>query len=162
MSVEVFSFRIARANVHPKDVKWMPFWLGEFAAFLHVDASKELVFDEPIVRTFLQCLRDKGVPAWKRLQAVRSIEWYLALVQRSIKLDLHDYKSKLTELAQRERCALSGETLTQCLVKDCQESSIHKSQSRFELYVAACDFAPSDFNRRSVCKLGTPLYSPCR
>ncbi len=110
MSVEVFSFRIARANVHPNDVKWMPFWLGEFAAFLHVDASKELVFDEPIVRTFLQCLRDKGVPAWKRLQAVRSIEWYLALVQRSIKLDLHDYKSKLTELAQRERCALSGET----------------------------------------------------
>ncbi len=89
MSVESFSFRIAKANVHPNDVKWMPFWVSEFASFLRCDASTELAFDEPMVRTFLQNLRDRSVPAWKRLQAVRSIEWYMALVQRGVRFDLH-------------------------------------------------------------------------
>jgi len=31
MSVEQFSYRLGKSQIHPNDEKWMPRWLNEYA-----------------------------------------------------------------------------------------------------------------------------------
>ncbi len=77
MSVALFRDRLAKSRLHPNDIKWMPSWLLEFAK--NRPSSDGLIsFTESDVLKFLQNLRDAKVPCWQRLQAARSLEWYLA------------------------------------------------------------------------------------
>ncbi len=76
MSAYEFIGRLSRAQVRENDKKWMPKWLAEYASFSRQDSSQKLMLRESDVLDFLQTLRDRGVPAWQRLQAARTLDWY--------------------------------------------------------------------------------------
>ena len=62
-----------------------------------------LPVNEEGVLKFLRSLRDRGIPAWQRLQAARSVEWYQELVLQHCELDFGGFKRKLGELAEVEK-----------------------------------------------------------
>lgn len=103
MSVEVFSHRLGKVQVHPNDLVFMPKWIEEYANVLGKSASETLPVSEEVLLVFLRSLRDRRVEAWRRLQACRAVEWYQSLVLKSCELDFGSYKLKLGELAERER-----------------------------------------------------------
>jgi integron integrase len=107
MSVEVFSHRLGRAEVHPSDRKWIPRWLDEYARYLGA-VQGILAVSSDKVQGFLLSLRSRGVPAWQRLQAARAVEWYQLLVLDRRDVDFSYFKQKLGELAERERRAGEG------------------------------------------------------
>jgi hypothetical protein len=102
MSTELFRVRLAKAQVHPDDLKWMPKWLDEYARFQRVSEGTLAVEQDGVLR-FLRALRDRGAPARQRLQAVRSVEWYQSLVLQRSDVDFAPFKQKLGELAEAER-----------------------------------------------------------
>ena len=71
MSRELFRHRLGRVQVHPNDLKWMPVWLDEYARPQNSADGQQLVVNAESVLAFLRELRDRGAPAWRRLQAVR-------------------------------------------------------------------------------------------
>ena len=84
MSVALFRDRLAKSRLHPNEIKWMPSWSSEFAkdqTLVHC----VLPFAENAILKFSQKLRGRNVPAWQRLHAARSLEWYQTMV-----LDLFD------------------------------------------------------------------------
>ncbi len=103
MSRELFRHRLSRVQVHPNDLKWMPVWLDEYARPQNAAAGQVLVVNAASVLSFLRGLRDRGAPAWQRLQAVRSVEWYQALVLQRTDVDFAPFKQKLGELADAEK-----------------------------------------------------------
>ena len=103
MSLHEFIGRLSRAQVSENDKKWMPKWLAEYASFSRQDSSQKLSLNEPDVLRFLRGLRDRGVPAWQRLQATRTLDWYQSLVGKQQTVDFSPIVTKLNELAQRER-----------------------------------------------------------
>ena len=107
MSIALFRERLAKSRLHPDDIKWMPRWLQEFARS-HPEADGLIRFSDPDVLRFLQQLRDRKVPAWQRLQAARTLEWYQTLVLRESVIDFSHYKLTLQELAEREKQAKSS------------------------------------------------------
>jgi len=104
MSTELFRQRLARAEVHPNDRKWMPRWLDEYASQQPAGTSRLEVTSDRVLH-FLRSLRDRGAPAWQRLQAARAVEWYQSLVVRQALVDFGPFKQKLGEFAERERRA---------------------------------------------------------
>jgi len=111
MSVEQFCFRLGKSQIHPNDKKWMPPWLEEYAKGLGSGQAVALPVTEEGVLAFLRSLRDRGVPAWQRLQAARSVEWYQELVLQRREVDFGGFKRKLGELAEVEkRTGGSGST----------------------------------------------------
>ena len=82
---------------------WFPRWLGRYAALANCSGEATIPVDRERVIRFLRMLRDKGVPAWQRLQAVEALECYLTIVRRDNSWPLKEVRLKLTELAQRER-----------------------------------------------------------
>ena len=103
MSVELFRQRLSRSQVHPNDIKWMPKWLDEFASQQADPAAGMFKFDTAIVTRFLQSLRDRGAPAWQRLQAARTLEWYQMLLHDTMEVDFGPFKAKLAERAELDR-----------------------------------------------------------
>lgn len=103
MSVEQYYYRLNRAQLHPKDATYMPKWLEEYALCQKRSTTETLIVDSDHVLAFLRQLRDRGTPAWKRLQACRAVEWYQALVLETDGLDFGPFKRKLGELAEVER-----------------------------------------------------------
>jgi len=82
----------------------MPGWFGQFAQ--NRPAIDGLIwFSTEDVLKFLQKLRDGKVPAWQRLQAARSLEWYQTLVLRVSTVDFSEFTIKLQEFAEKERRA---------------------------------------------------------
>jgi hypothetical protein len=104
MSVATFRERLAKSRLHPDDIKWMPKWMTEFAKDRTL-VNDILSFDETDVLKFLQRLRDQKTPAWQRLQAARSLEWYQTLVIKSLSVDFTRFKLKLREIAEQEKRA---------------------------------------------------------
>ena len=101
MSIALFRERLAKSRLNPNDVRWMPNWLSMFAKNLH-SMDDKLAFNREDVLTFLRGLLGSSVPAWQRLQAVRSIEWYQTLVLDDSAIDFSPFKLKLQELAEKE------------------------------------------------------------
>ncbi|MEI8380385.1 MAG: hypothetical protein WCJ09_09665 [Planctomycetota bacterium] len=80
MSVEAFSGLLGRCDVSPTGKRWFPVWVGRYASHLSKSPTARLAVDRETVIGFLRSLRDAGVPAWQRLQAVQSIECYRDVV----------------------------------------------------------------------------------
>ena len=108
MSTELFRVRLTRTQVHPDDREWMPKWLDEYARCQRVSEGTLAVEQEGVLR-FLRALRDRGVPAWQRLQAVRSVEWYPSLVLRRDDVDFSRFKLKPGEMAATGRQVGQGD-----------------------------------------------------
>jgi hypothetical protein len=104
MSVELFRDRLAKSRLHPNDIKWMPSWFLEFAKGKKLVDGK-LPFAYQDVLGFLQGLRDRKFPAWQRLQAARSLEWYQTMVLNTSTVDFAPFKLKLQEMADTEKRA---------------------------------------------------------
>jgi integron integrase len=104
MSVELFRDRLAKSRLHPNDIQWMPSWFSEFAKGRTLSEGV-LPFTEQDLLKFLQSLRDRKVPAWQRLQAARSLEWYQTMVLQSSDVDFSKYKLTLQEFADKEKRA---------------------------------------------------------
>ena len=79
----------------------MPHWFGAFAKGRPI-AEGLVLFSEEDVLKYLIGLRDSNVPAWQRLQAVRSLEWYQTIVQKGSAVDFSHFKLKLQELSEKE------------------------------------------------------------
>ena len=103
MSVEQFSFRLGKSQIHPHDKKWMPRWLEEYAKIVGLGQVVTMPVTEKGVLTFLRSLRARGVPAWQRLQAARTVEWYEELVLQRQEVDFAGFKRKLGELVEVEK-----------------------------------------------------------
>ncbi len=108
MSLEVFAYRLNRVQVHPNDRKWMPRWIDEYATRAQKDDEGSFVVTYDSTLTFLQGLRDRGAPAWQRLQAARSLEWYQTLVLKSCDVDFSAFKKTLGELAAKDKRVRDG------------------------------------------------------
>ncbi len=103
MSVEAFSKLLVKCDVSPNGKRWFPVWVGRYASSLKKSRTMRLAVDREMVIAFLRSLRDTGVPAWQRLQAVHSIECYRDVVLCVTTPPLNDVSQKLTEIAERER-----------------------------------------------------------
>ncbi len=107
VTVELFRDRLGRSQVHPNDRRWMPMWVAEYASQQPSEAERLEVSDERVL-CFLRSLRDRGVPAWQRLQAARAIEWYQGIVLKHGYVDFSPYIVKLGELAAIDRRSGAG------------------------------------------------------
>ena len=76
MSAETFCRKLPSLPFGKSDRKWFPSWIRRYAGSLDRSRKEALPVSESNVIRFLQTLRDNGVPAWQRLQAVRAVEAY--------------------------------------------------------------------------------------
>ena len=93
MSVERYCSRIRDSSLSPADQQWFPAWIRRYA-----EATKTTHGPLPVTREgvidFLRMLRDRGTPAWQRLQATRAIEAYQMLVLGEPGPSLQDIRMK--------------------------------------------------------------------
>ena len=102
MSTERFKFLLTDTKLSKNDKTWFPRWIKRYGI------SNRLVnglfpLSESQVMDFSRELRDNGLPAWQRLQAVRALGTYRDLVLKSAEPSLTFVKNKLSQLAARER-----------------------------------------------------------
>ena len=119
MSVEVFCYRLAKAQLSQNDKKWMPKWLEKYAAKAEKQANGCLIVSQESVLNFLVRLKQGATPAWQRLQAMRTLEWYQTLVLESSTVDFREFRKGLRLLERRERMAkanVNGDSTEQDVV----------------------------------------------
>lgn len=105
MSVEVFCYRIAKTELAKNDKQWMPKWLEKYAATAERLPDGNLVLSQELTKGFLVKLKSGGVPAWQRLQAARTLDWYQRLVLQSESVDFSGFRKGLLILVGREKAA---------------------------------------------------------
>lgn len=105
MSVEVFCYRLGKTRVSVADKKWMPKWLEIYASTSAMSASGNLILTRESVFGFLVKLKGGGTPAWQRLQAARTLEWYQKLVLDNGPVDFSEFIKGLLLLAAKEKQA---------------------------------------------------------
>ncbi len=104
MSMDLFVGRLARVSqLTSAEKQWFPKWLDGYARFGKLNMEQPIRLDQETVIGFLRSLRDNRVPAWRRLQAARSLELYQSLVLKSDAVSFFPIKSKLDEISRRER-----------------------------------------------------------
>ncbi len=108
MSVNAFRHRGAAVVRSEKDQVWFPRLLAAFARSIGKSNAEQLAIQTDQVIAYLQSMRDAGRPAWQRLQLVRAIETYQAVILREQEPSLIEIKRKLAELAARERAGDGG------------------------------------------------------
>jgi integron integrase len=111
MSVEVFCYRLGKSQLHENDKKWMPSWLEAYAVEAAKTADGNLVIEHQATLNFLIRLKAGGTPAWQRLQAMRTLEWYQSIVLETDQVDFAEFRIGLQKMAARERNlgAVAGE-----------------------------------------------------
>jgi integron integrase len=109
MSVEVFCYRLGKTQVAAADKKWMPLWLEKYASTSVKTADGNLVLTRESVLDFLVKLKKGGTPAWQRLQATRTLEWYQKLLLDGGPVDFSEFIKGLLFLAAKEKQAKQGE-----------------------------------------------------
>jgi len=102
MSVKKFGSLLHEAKFRKNDKKWFPKWIRRYASAINVVAG-DLSVTEAEVIAFSRSLRDRGLPAWQRLQAVRAIEAYRTLVLQTDVPSLGRIRQTLSRIADRER-----------------------------------------------------------
>ena len=108
MSTARMTHMIRRAKLAEKDKMWFPRWLKSFGKFLDALPQQDLVFNQSEVIEFLKAQKQRGNPAWQRLQAVRAIEFYRNAVLERDEPSLDEIRSKLGAVAERERWDNAG------------------------------------------------------
>ena len=101
--MDAFVGALQRLEISTNDRKYFPRWLETFCRWTQQSPEHFIVIAEPNVLSFLRSMRDRGVPAWQRLQAVRAMEAYAKVSQMDVDVDFSMYRSRLEEMAIRER-----------------------------------------------------------
>ncbi|MGI9473609.1 MAG: integron integrase [Rubripirellula sp.] len=102
MSLAEFTRRIQRSDLRDADQSWLPKWMSGYIDHHRFDDSQRIPIEKNLVLSFLRSLRDSNLPAWRRLQAARSLELYQSWVLRESKVDFHPIKLFLQQQARRE------------------------------------------------------------
>ncbi len=113
MSVEVFCYRVGKTQVAAADKKWMPKWMEKYASTAVTSADGNLILTRESVFGFLVTLKKGGTPAWQRLQAARTLEWYQKLILDGGSVDFGEFIKGLLLLAAKEKQTQQGEK-TRC------------------------------------------------
>ncbi len=102
MSVADFGAQLKQAKLRKVDQTWFPRWLKRYAGTVR-EKDGYLPVSKSEVVGFLQILRDRGVPAWQRLQAARAIDWYCRVVLQRAEPAMIEIKQTLDRIATREK-----------------------------------------------------------
>ena len=102
MSALRFSRLVLSLPISKTNREWFPRWVFRFASHLNCDRKSNLPSDHETVITFSQSLRDRKVPAWQRLQAVKAIDCYQRHVLGMQPSILQDVISTLTQIAGQD------------------------------------------------------------
>jgi integron integrase len=102
VSVQKFQYLLHRAEYGKNDKKYFPLWVRRYAESVKAEKGRLPVTLESVTH-FSRALRDNGIPAWQRLQAVRAVESYRDLVLGTGEPSLAEMRRKLGRLAERER-----------------------------------------------------------
>lgn len=130
MSVREFRRAVKLADLKGSDQTWFPKWIDSYAKATQPHNTGCLVLNKSLVVRFLQRLRDNGTPAWQRLQAARSLEFYQLELHKGSTMDFRPILSKLREIEARERASphsassmlVAGEGNPGLLPKDAPEA----------------------------------------
>jgi len=98
MSIQKFQYLLHRAEYHKNDKKYFPLWVRRYAESVKVEKGPLAVTLESVM-VFSRSLRDHGIPAWQRLQAVRAVEAYRDLVLRTNEPSLAEMRQALQRRA---------------------------------------------------------------
>ena len=85
--VSHFELALVKGRSSNNDVVWMPKFRLRFVEFQSLNPENP-EFDRDQVVRFSKSLRDVGVPAWQRRQAVRAIDAFQKLIRKSSEPDL--------------------------------------------------------------------------
>lgn len=102
MSVAQFCAIVRGTKLPAADKEWFPRWIRRYASSCGDPVGKLPVSENRVV-PFLQDLRDHGTPAWQRLQAVKAIDAYRALILDAEAPHLRQIRLTLSRLAAQER-----------------------------------------------------------
>lgn len=97
-----FVRELAVASIAENDRKYFPSWFSRYAELQDCSAGVVPISEANVI-AFCRTLLASGTPAWQRVQAVRAIECYRDLVQKTSLPDLSSIRMKLLELASKER-----------------------------------------------------------
>lgn len=103
MTVNNFKAALANSKIRKDDLSWFPTWLRRYAEFCGRSPASMLPLDREMAETFSRELRDNGVPAWQRSQAVRGLAAYRDLVLHATEPFLADMVRKLNLIAEQEK-----------------------------------------------------------
>ena len=102
MSVKTFCRLLNEGKFGKNDKRFFPLWLRRYAQTVKQVGQPLLITEGEVIR-FSRSLRDNGIPAWQRLQAVRAVEAYRNLVLKTDQPSLRDIRQKLGRIAAREQ-----------------------------------------------------------
>lgn len=102
MSAEKFFAMSATFSISKADQDWFPRWIFRYATHQDRSRNSDLEVTSDSVVSFLQEMRDHGVPAWKRLQATRAIQCYRSKVLKRRNPTLDEICAKLSQIAAME------------------------------------------------------------
>ncbi len=108
MSVESFLKSVGMCGLVPNVAERHATWIGRYAGYSRAGRQWRLVVERERVIDFLRSLRDTGVPARERREAVLAIACYRDVVLCVAEPRLGDLADTLEGLAQREEQARAG------------------------------------------------------
>jgi hypothetical protein len=85
-----------------KERRYYRDWVKSYGQSNGLNLDGPLVLDADLVMRFLVGLKEQGKPAWLRLKAVRSLEFYRDRVLNRSEPSLIEFSSKLAEMAANE------------------------------------------------------------
>jgi hypothetical protein len=103
VAADQFSRLVASGKLSANDRAWFPRWVFRYASHLNLNRQTTLPVTRESVVSFSRQLRDGGVPAWQRLQAVRAIACYRTLIHKSDQPTLDEMMRILSRAAAAEK-----------------------------------------------------------
>ena len=108
MSANEFSSAVSGFSLRKNDVEWFPRWIFRFSSHLNKNRATVLIVSRKSAVGFSRALRDRNVPAWQRLQAIRAVVCYRQHILKSAEPALDDIVKTLGQLAAEEKALGEG------------------------------------------------------
>ena len=102
MSLSQMFRALTSSTLSTKERQYYRDWVKLYGQSNGLDLDGPLILNTDHVMKFLVGLKQQGKPAWMRLKAVRSLEFYRDRVLKSSEPSLIEFSSKLAEMAAKE------------------------------------------------------------
>jgi len=109
VSIQQFLVAVKAEKLSEGDAKWFPRWVDRYAQWTSQKGADKIVIRTESLIELLRQLRDSGKKAFMRLQVVRALEFYQRHVLAESEPDLSGIRSKLEEIALKERRTQTSE-----------------------------------------------------
>ncbi len=169
MSANQFAASVKTYNLKSEDELWFPRWVFRFAKYLDLTRNQRITTSRSEVIRFLRMLRDRGTPAWQRLQAVKSLHCYQKRIVGTDDLHVEDVILKLGQIADQERLSQtqhSDEQFSNTIKQNIDDSlppSLMRMQEELRLrhYSLETEKAYMNWCRRFVAFMKTAEIEYC-